>query len=198
MGITVIDIETTGLSKYYHKITEIAAAKIENGKITERFQMLINPRVEIPRFITRLTGIDNEMVRDAPRIEEVLPRFLHFLGDDVFVAHNATFDFGFLDFNVTKHLEFGLPNKRLCTRKLANRLFPHLHRRRLIDLCELFGIRNNQAHRAFGDVEATVGVFTNIVRILGDRGIFKESDIFKFEKSPLRKLYVPKRNISLP
>ena len=76
MSFVVVDIETTGLSKHYHKIIEIAAAKIEKGKIKKEFQTLINPEVRIPNFITRLTGIDNEMVKDAPLIEESIPKFL--------------------------------------------------------------------------------------------------------------------------
>lgn len=77
---TVIDIETTGLSKNYHQITEIAAAKIRAGKIVEQYQTLVNPHVRIPRFITNLTGIDNMMVKNAPVIKQVLPSFVDFLG----------------------------------------------------------------------------------------------------------------------
>src|SRR3989344_3226780 len=162
---TVIDIETTGLSKNYHQITEIAAARIRAGKIIEQYQTLVNPQVHIPQFITKLTGIDNVMVKDAPVIKQVLPSFVDFLGEDVFVAHNATFDFGFLDYNWKYHHGQNLMNKRLCTKKLANRLFPELERKRLMDLCEHLNINNQQAHRAMGDVRATAEVFTNMLGI---------------------------------
>ena len=123
MSFTIIDIETTGLSKHTDKITEIAAAKFENGEMVT-FQTLVNPEVRIPRFITELTGITNQMVESAPTINQVLPHFMDFLGDDVFVAHNATFDFGFLDHNLQLHHNKEIENEVLCTRKLANRLVP--------------------------------------------------------------------------
>ena len=84
---TVVDIETTGLSKEYHHITEIAAVKIRQGRIVDSYETLINPQVRIPSFITHLTGIDNQMVKHAPMISQVLPSFVDFLGEDVFVAH---------------------------------------------------------------------------------------------------------------
>ena len=188
MVFTIIDIETTGLSKHYHKITEIAAAKIRNGKIVRSYQTLVNPKVRIPSFITKLTGIDNEMVKDSPTIKQALPSFVRFLGDDVFVAHNATFDFGFLENNLRNHHKYQLLNDRLCTRKLANRLFPMLNRRRLCDLCDHLHINNLQSHRALSDVKATVEVFSHMLGLLNDRGISQVEDIIKFEKSPLKRI----------
>lgn len=185
---TVIDIETTGLSKNYHQVTEIAAAKMRAGKIIEQYQTLVNPQVRIPRFITQLTGIDNAMVKNAPTIKKVLPSFVDFLGDDVFVAHNATFDFGFLDYNLKNHHGQNLMNKRLCTKKLANRLFPELQRKRLVDLCEHLKINNEQEHRAMGDVQATAKVFTNMLGILQEKGISNVEDILKFERLPIRRI----------
>ncbi|MBI2662337.1 3'-5' exonuclease [Candidatus Woesearchaeota archaeon] len=185
---TVIDIETTGLSKNYHQITEIAAVKICAGKIVEQYQTLVNPQVRIPRFITHLTGIDNEMVKDAPIIKRVLPSFVDFLGYDVFVAHNAMFDFGFLDHNLKYHQGQNLQNKRLCIKKLANRLFPELERKRLVDLCEHLKVNNKQAHRAGSDVRATAAVFTNMLGILQKRGISEVEDILKFERLPIRRI----------
>jgi len=99
MEYIVLDIETTGLSRYIHKITEIAAVKVKDNKIIEEYQTLVNPETKIPRFITRLTGIDNEMVKDAPTINEVMPGLLKFLGNHTIVAHNATFDYGFIAYN---------------------------------------------------------------------------------------------------
>jgi DNA polymerase III epsilon subunit family exonuclease len=178
---TVIDIETTGLSKNYHQITEIAAAKVRDGQIIDTYQTLINPLTKIPSFITKLTGINNEMVKFSPTINKVLPSFKQFLSKDIFVAHNATFDFGFLDHNMQLHHREELPNKKLCTRKLANRLLPNLPRKRLGDLCEHFSIKNLQAHRAMGDVLATVGVFNNMLDILHDKGICDVDEVLKFE-----------------
>ena len=181
---TVIDIETTGLSKGYHQITEIAAVKLRKNQIVDRYQTLVNPQVHIPSFITGLTGIDNKMVKDAPTIKAALPSFREFLADDIFVAHNATFDFGFLDHNLKLHHDQNILNHRLCTKKLANRLLPHLSRKRLQDLCQHFNINNVQAHRALGDAQATALVFSNMLNILHEKGISEVKDVLKFERTP--------------
>ena len=183
---TVVDIETTGLSKNYHHITEIAAVKIRNGQMINSFQTLVNPETHIPSFITRLTGITNDMVKSQPTINQVLPSFLEFLGEDVFVAHNATFDFGFLEHNLRVHgHQFSPP--RLCTKKLANRLFPELSHKRLSDLCTHMNITNIQAHRAMGDVQATALVFNNMLNILHSRGISSVPEVLQFERQPKSK-----------
>ena len=184
---TIIDIETTGLSKSRHSITEIAAVRLRGGKVVASFQTLVNPNMHIPSFITRLTGIDNEMVKDAPTIDAVLPSFLTFLGEDVFVAHNASFDFGFLEHNLQEHCRAELDNKRLCTRKLANRIFPQLPRKRLGDLCEHLGVENKTAHRAMSDVLATVDVFTNMIDVMYREGISSMDKILAFEREPRRR-----------
>lgn len=184
---TVVDIETTGLSKCYHQITEIAAMRLRNGKVIDSFESLINPGVRIPSFITRLTGISDSMVQDAPRVERVLPHFLDFLGKDVFVAHNATFDYGFLEHN-TRRCGGRLENAHLCTRKLAHRLFPELERKRLLDLCAHLNVSNTQAHRAAGDALATAQVFSKMLGILQTKGIVHIEDVLKFESGKVRKV----------
>ena len=183
---TVVDIETTGLSKHMHQITEIAAVRERSGKIVESFESLVNPQVRIPSFITRLTGIDNAMVKDAPTISRVMPEFVDFVGKDVFVAHNATFDYGFLEHNARLH-GHRLENERLCTRKLANRLFPELPRKRLGDLCGHLNITNVRAHRAMGDVQATTLVLNEMLAILQSRGVSDVSEVLKFERTSGRK-----------
>ena len=96
-----------------HKITEIGAVKVKGDSVVEEFQTLVNPKQHIPRFITRLTGITNEMVKGELPIQKVLPSFLDFIGDNVMVAHNATFDYGFLHHNLQKHLAVNFENERL-------------------------------------------------------------------------------------
>ncbi len=187
MAYTVIDIETTGLSKHYHKITEIAAARVKKGKVVRTFHTLVNPRCRIPSFITKLTGIDNDMIKDAPKISDILPAFVRFLGQDIFVAHNATFDYGFLSYNLERCYNYKLKNPRLCTRKLANRLIPGLPSKRLGSICKHFSITNDYKHRAMGDVLATVQVFNNLLNILNKKGICKAEEIFRFEKSRIIK-----------
>ena len=184
MQYTVVDIETTGLSEYKHKITEIAAVRIEGGKMVDSFQTLINPGVRIPSFITRLTGITDEMVRDAPPIHEVMPAFVKFLGNTIFVAHNASFDYRFLNYYAQQCCRTALGNKRLCTRKLANRLLPELGNKRLSNLCEHFNITNIQAHRALADVHATVAVLNRFLTQLQTCNIQTVEDMLRFEQMP--------------
>ena len=176
----VLDLETTGLSKNYHSITEIAAVRIENGGIVDEFHSLINPGERISKFITRLTGITNEMVKDCPTIDKILPSFLEFLGSDVIVAHNATFDYGFIEYNVKRHVGVEFENKRLCTRKLANRLLSDLPSKRLSYLCEHFKIVNEQAHRAMADTLVTADIFSRFLAMMDDDDV---KNIFRFERS---------------
>jgi len=182
----VLDIETTGLSRHQHKITEIAALEIRHGRIHREFQTLINPETHIPRFITHLTGIDDQMVKNAPTIEEALPTFLQFAQDKIAVAHNATFDHGFLHHHASL-LGSAFDNETVCTRKLATRLLPELPSKKLGMLCEHFKIENDQAHRALSDAKATHLVFTNMLQLLEKAEIKTEKEIISFERfSPQR------------
>jgi len=185
---TVLDIETTGLSKDHHQITEIAAIKVKDNRIRAKFEQLINPKTRIPSFITNLTGITDDMVKDKPDISIVLPRFLEFLGDDILIAHNATFDHGFIRSNAKKHLNLDFLNEKLCTRKLAYRLCNQLPSRKLECLCRHFNIENENAHRAMSDVKATYQVFTNFNKMLHDKGIVTKDQILKFQTASLRKI----------
>jgi len=183
----VVDIETTGLSREAHRITEIAAVKYSCGSFSGEFQTLVNPQHHIPSFITRLTGIDDGMVAKAPTIIEALPDFLGFLGSDVLVAHNASFDYGFLNHNAKAHLDAPLMNPRLCTRKLASRLLPDLPSRRLGCICEHFRIENQHAHRAMPDARSTAEVFRRFIRMMEARGIKTIPEMIKFESTPRRR-----------
>jgi len=187
MNFTIVDIETTGLAAYYHKITEIAALKYKNGRVTRKFSTLINPEVIIPRFITKLTGIDNEMVKDSPKIDEAIPKFHSFLGDSHFVAHNATFDYNFLDYAAKTNIAINLENHKVCTCKLARRLLPELPSKKLSSLCEHFSIKNESAHRAMGDAAATAKIFHNFLGMMKEKDIHEIEDILKFQKSKIPK-----------
>ncbi|MGE0792804.1 MAG: PolC-type DNA polymerase III [Candidatus Woesearchaeota archaeon] len=180
MEHVVLDIETTGLSRYTNRITEIAAIKLKNDKIVDKFHSLINPEQHIPRFITRLTGIDDNMVEDAPKIKEVLPNFKPFLSDYPIVAHNAGFDFGFLEHNFQRHLNHQLNNKLICTMRLANRIPIDFKNKKLQTLCDYFRIKNESQHRAMGDAMATVLLLQNFKNILAKNNISTIEDIHKF------------------
>ncbi|MCF7799291.1 3'-5' exonuclease, partial [Candidatus Woesearchaeota archaeon] len=155
----VLDIETTGLSPYASNITEIAAVKVANGKQLDSFHTLVNPGEPIPKFITRLTGITDDMVQNAPRIQEVLPELKKFLGNHTIIAHNAGFDYKFISHNMYKHYGEELTNPKLCTAKLARRIHSTLPSKRLGALCEFHGVVHNNAHRAMGDTLATIEIY---------------------------------------
>lgn len=111
----VVDVETTGLSPATDRITEIAMMKVKNGVLVDEFSTLINPLIPILAEITTLTGIDNTMVQDAPPAREVVPYIAEFLGDAIFVAHNAPFDWGFVSETTLRERGIGLDNPQLCT-----------------------------------------------------------------------------------
>lgn len=186
----VLDIETTGLSKNFHKITEIAAIRFQNNRAIGKFDTLINPETYIPEFITKLTGITNEMVVDKPTIKQVIPKLCDFLGESTIVAHNASFDYGFIEYNIYKHHKINIVNPKLCTRKLANRILPNLSNKKLATLCPFFNIQNEQAHRAMSDVKATAQVFDCFLKILKYNGIKTKDDLIKFEKSSRKSMTV--------
>jgi DNA polymerase-3 subunit alpha (Gram-positive type) len=181
----VLDIETTGLSKHINKITEIAALRVENFQVVKKFETLVNPQTHIPSFITSLTGISDSMVQDAPIIEEVMPKFKKFVLDAPFVAHCATFDYGFLKHNA-QLISQDINNPKICTRKLSRRLIPELRNYKLSSLCEHFDITNSAAHRAMGDVEATHKIFTRLLSMMKKQGIEKREHVLSFQDAKMR------------
>lgn len=189
----IIDIETTGLSKNYNHITEIAAVKFDGNKIVGKWESLINPWVSIPRNIVNITGIDDEMVRHSPSVQEVLPEFIEFMGDDIFVAHNISFDHWFIQEDLSKRYDYRMHNQKLCTKKLANRIAHHLPSKSLGNLCQHYGITNTTAHRAMSDVLATVEVLKKFIDVT-DQLMFSDSlDLFTIQSKPVprcRKAFV--------
>ena len=147
----VVDLETTGGRPGPGAIIEIGAYRMAGRSIVESFQTLVRPRMPIAPFVTRLTSISNAMVADAPPIERVLPAFRDFLGEAVLVAHNAAFDFAFLDFEFRRLFGLGLLNPVLCTLRLSRRMLPSVRRRRLDALAEHFGLSTEGRHRGLGD-----------------------------------------------
>lgn len=176
----IVDIETTGLSPYRHNITEIAALKMKKHRVVDEFITLVNPGCHVPSFITRLTGINDQMVRGAPPIRKVIPRFLSFLSDNPFVAHNAWFDHSFLDYAARKNKKF-ITNDVICTCRLARRLLPDLPRKNLGTVCSHFNIINIKEHRARGDAHATTKIFSNFMKILEEKGVKNYEDLVRFQ-----------------
>ncbi|MGN0179885.1 MAG: exonuclease domain-containing protein, partial [Monoglobaceae bacterium] len=165
----VFDIETTGLSPNSCRITEIGAIKIENGEICDKFSQLINPGVPIPPNITELTGISDQMVSGMPDISEVLPEFLSFCRDCTVVAHNASFDCGFIRYNAAEQgLEFH--NKTLDTLKLSRELFPNEKKHSLDAVCKRLDVSLENHHRAVDDASATAEIFLKFMDIAEKSG----------------------------
>ncbi len=154
----IIDIETTGNSYRYGKITEIAIYQHNGFEITGSYSSLIHPEMDIPLFITALTGINNEMVRDAPKFYEIARKIVEMTAGRTFVAHHVHFDYKFIkeEFN---RLGYDYNCKTLCTVKLARKLLPGHHSYSLGKLCADLEIKINGRHRAAGDALATVKLF---------------------------------------
>ncbi len=185
--VVILDLETTGLSARKNKITEIAAVRTINGKVINKFESLVNPETHIPSFITKLTGIDDEMVEDAPTINQVLPKFLSFMSSDIIVGHNVTFDYNFLQHNMWKLNQENITNDKICTAKLARRVL-NLPSVRLEALREYFKIEKEGSHRAMNDVLATKLVFNNIIKKLEEKNIKKVNEILSFQHFPSYKV----------
>lgn len=155
---SIIDIETTGHSFRHGKITEIAVIQHNGQNITDSFSTLINPEMDIPYFITDLTGIDNEMVKNAPKFYEVAKKVVQMTSGRTFVAHNASFDYNFIREEFAR-LGYDYQSKTLCTVQLSRKLLPGHRSYSLGKLCAELGININGRHRAAGDAFATVKLF---------------------------------------
>lgn len=166
----VFDIETTGFSPINNKIIEIGGVKISGGIIVDRFSTFVNPDVPIPFRIEQLTGINDNMVLKAPRIEQVLKEFLEFCGNAALVAHNASFDISFIAYNAEL---MGIPflPTVLDTVTLARLLLPHLNRFKLDTVAKALNISLANHHRAVDDAGATAEIFMTFLRMLKERDL---------------------------
>ena len=154
----IIDIETTGNSFKNGKITEIAIYQHNGFEITGSFSSLIHPEMDIPLFITNLTGINNKMVEHAPKFYEIAKKIVEMTAGRIFVAHNVQFDYKFVK-EEFERLGYNYNCKTLCTVKLARKILPGHPSYSLGKLCAELGIEINGRHRAAGDALATVKLF---------------------------------------
>lgn len=150
-----LDIETTGLDPAKDKIIELAAIRIVNGAVVEKFSALVNPGERITGFITGLTGITNEMLRTAGTIEEILPDFLDFVKDSVVLGQNVRFDISFLGENCRRLYGTCFSNDYLDTLRISRMLFKEYRHHTLQDQVTRFGIGESVEHRALADAEQT-------------------------------------------
>ncbi len=147
----IIDIETTGTSANGDRITEIAVLYDEGDELKE-WSSLIHPGVSIPPMITRLTGIDDRMVADAPPFDEIAAELHNLINERIFIAHNAAFDFGFLA-KAFERWGVVLESPSLCTVRLSRKLFPEEFRHNLDYLSQRFSLKSDTRHRAMADAQ---------------------------------------------
>lgn len=172
----VFDIETTGLSPHSDNLTEIGAVKVQNCEIVDSFSTFVNPKMDISYQIQELTRITNEMVKDAPSLEEALPKFLEFAKDSVLVAHNADFDTGFI-YQKCQQLGLEYNFEKVDTLTLARIINTNLKRFSLDKVCKEMGVVLAGHHRAVNDAQATAEVFIKYLEIFKKKGINKLSDV---------------------
>ena len=175
----VFDIETTGFSAVTDRIIEIGAVKVEDGKITDKFSTFVNPKRPIPFRITELTGITDEMVIGSPDIETILPQFIEFIGDAVLVAHNASFDVGFIEQNC-KRQKIEADFTYVDTVALARVLLPALNRFKLDTVAKALNISLENHHRAVDDAGCTAEIFVKFVQMLKERELTTLAKVNEF------------------
>ena len=166
----VFDLETTGFSPEHNRIIEIGAVKVENGKITDRFSTFVNPEVPIPFRIEELTGINDNMVLDAPTIGTVLSDFMRFCEDCVMVAHNASFDMSFIEENCRRQ-DLECSKTVVDTVAMARVLLPSLNRFKLDTVAKALGVSLENHHRAVDDAACTAGIFLKFLDMLKKQDI---------------------------
>ncbi len=186
VDFVVVDIEATGAKMPPNRIIELGAYRISGGRIVDELLTLVNPEISIPRFVMSLTGISNEMVKQAPLFAEVAPRWLEFVKDAVLIAHNAPFDTNFLNHEISRvypgHRMF---NPHLCTVTLSRSAVPGLANYRLDTVADHFSIPIFDRHRAGSDALATAEVFLRILDRLDEQGVQDLAAVRRFQSSQL-------------
>lgn len=187
LSYAVVDVETTGGSPAYgHRVTEIAVVVVTEGCITHIFEQLVNPERFIPSFITHLTGITDPMVACAPRFSEIVPDLVMALAGNIFVAHNAQFDWGFVSAELERAVGRTPTALRLCTVRLARALLPQLQRKSLDHVAHHYGVldapsryplKRGTRHSAAGDAIITAHCLLRMIDDAADRGFTTWDDI---------------------
>ncbi|KAB7708086.1 PolC-type DNA polymerase III [Bacillus aerolatus] len=172
----VFDVETTGLSAVYDTIIELAAVKIKDGDIIDRFESFANPHHPLSSTTINLTGITDDLVQNAPEVEEVLKKFKGWTDDAILVAHNASFDMGFLNAGYTRYDLGKSVNPVIDTLELARFLYPTMKNHRLNTLAKKFDVELTQHHRAIYDAEATGYLFLKMLKDAAEKSISYHDD----------------------
>lgn len=161
----LLDIETTGLSPKENDIIEIGAIRVRNNKIVDEYSSLIKIGYELPSFITKITGITDEMLEDGKDISIVLRELVDFIGDDIMIGHNVNFDINFIYDKCEKYINHKFNNDFIDTMRIARRVLPDIQNYKLGTLANYFNIDYHNAHRGLNDVMITYEVYNNLRKI---------------------------------
>jgi len=179
---SVLDVETTGLSSRENHVIEIGIVKVKNLKIAGKFQSFVNPGCKIPYFITQFTGITNEDIADAPFFSELADKIEKVIGDSVISAHNLSFDDSFLKYEFFRTGREPLSNHKICTLKIARRLYPSLKSKSLSSITQYLRLKNSNAHRALADAEVTaLALIKMIKKLKKDEGIETLDELYSYQ-----------------
>jgi DNA polymerase III epsilon subunit family exonuclease len=185
IDFVVLDVEAISGKSIPTRMIELGASRIYAGEICDEFQTLVNPELPLPRFISALTGITNEMLNSAPQFESVVESWLRFAGDAVLVAHNSNFDLNLLNQEIARVFPgCRMRNPDLCTVQLARRVAPALESYNLDALADHFGIEITERHRAAGDARATAHVLLRLLDDLEIGGVRTLHEVRNFNSSP--------------
>lgn len=195
----VVDVEATGGGAHRgDRVTEVAVVEVHNGVATTVFDTLVNPERSIPPWVSRLTNISWDMVKNAPTFREICDQLLGVLDGRVFVAHNANFDWRFLGVEIERVTGRRLEGRKLCTVKLARKLLPQLRRRSLDYVSMHYGVEITRRHRAGGDALATARVLVRMLQDVQRRGCTSWHDLQMLMMAPTPKRRRPRRPPALP
>jgi DNA polymerase III epsilon subunit family exonuclease len=175
--LIVLDLETTGLDHRSERILEIGAVKMVDGEIVDTFESLVNPEAPIRHSSFKIHGISEEMIKDEPTIDIVLPKILEFMGDHPFVAHNAIFDYSFLNEACKRLYDKRLPNQRIDSFEMYRVVFPEEHSHGLSSLLARFGFESHVEHRALDDAQNLAKVFPKLVALYEQQMAWQLSQI---------------------
>ena len=185
LNFCVLDLETTGGNPKKDKIIEIGMVKVRKREIVEEKSFLINPEIPIPDFIQKLTRISQKSVKDSPLIEDVIDEIIDFIGDDIIVAHNTSFDVPFINGVIKTLKKEELKNKVICTNVMTKHLIPDILNSNLNYMSRLFNVNHSKAHRAHDDATATAELLIIYLNIFVEKGIKKVNQLYyprnKFE-----------------
>jgi DNA polymerase-3 subunit epsilon len=190
----IVDIETTGGYASANGITEVAIHVFDGTRVVKKFESLINPLQPIPRYIQSFTGITNEMVANAPQFADVAEDIFNLLNENIFIAHNVNFDYSFLKSHLSR-TGHDLKSKKLCTVRLSRKIFPGFSSYSLGNLCRSLEININNRHRAGGDAEATVKVFSKLLE--NDKEDFISKSLLRNSKEQSLPPNVPKQHFEV-